>query len=144
MERNATKILQWSGIAWHWGLHSFNGSSMYIGPRECIWPYRFYQKDSSVWVYTSLLENCTLPSAWDFAECFLSGHSAKKYFAECRTRQNKALGKRGFAERHALGKAWLSANLGFAECRGTRQKSHSAKGGRPVTAGICRQTLPSA
>ena len=92
---------------------------------------------------STLLENCTLPSAWDFAECFLSGHSAKKYFAECRTRQNKALGKRGFAERYALGKAWLSANLGFAECRGTRQKSHSAKGGRPVTAGICRQTLPS-
>ena len=69
----------------------------------------------------------------DFAECFLSGHSAKQYFAECRTRQNKALGK-----------AWLSAKLGFAECRGTRQKSHSAKGGRPVTAATCRQILPSA
>ena len=97
------------------------------------------------WFYIhALLENCTLPSAWDFAECFLLGHSAKKYFAECHTRQNKALGKRGFAERHALGKAWLSANLGFAECRDTQQKSHSAKGGRPVTAGICRQTLPSA
>jgi len=40
-----------------------------------------------------------------FAECFLSGHSAKQYFAECRTRQNKALGKGGFAECLALGKS---------------------------------------
>ena len=51
------------------------------------------------------LENWTLSSAWDFAECFLSGHSAKQYFAECRTRQNKALGKGGFAECQALDKA---------------------------------------
>ena len=63
----------------------------------------------------SLPENCTLPSAWDFTECFLSGHSAKQYFAECHTRQNKALGKGGFAECQAPGKAWLSAKLGFAE-----------------------------
>ena len=91
----------------------------------------FKKKNNSFFsLQYSLLENCTLPSAWDFAEC--------------RTQQNKALGKGGFAERHALGKAWLSANQGFAECRGTRQKSHSAKGGRPMTAGICRQTLPSA
>ena len=47
----------------------------------------------------------------DFAEClrlcqvFLSGHSATQYFAECRTRQNKALSKGGFAECQALGKA---------------------------------------
>ena len=80
----------------------------------------------------------------DFAECFLSWHSTKQYFAECRTRQNKALGKGGFAECQALGKSWLLAKLGFAECRDTRQKSHSAKGGRPVTAATCRQILPSA
>ena len=71
-------------------------------------------------------------------------HSANQYFAECRTRQNKALGKGAFAECQTLGKAWLSAKLGFAECRGTRQRSHSAKGGRPETAATCRQILPSA
>jgi len=38
----------------------------------------------------TLLETGTLPCARDFAECKLSGHSAKSYFAECRTRQNMA------------------------------------------------------
>jgi hypothetical protein len=53
-----------------------------------------------------------------FLSCFLSGHSAKQYFAECRTRQNFTLGK--------------------------EKAKRSAKFRRTVTAVTCRHILPSA
>ena len=45
------------------------------------------------------------------------GHSAKTFFAECRTRQKIALGKEFFAECQALGKKVHSAKDFFAECQ---------------------------
>jgi hypothetical protein len=81
----------------------------------------------------TLLEIRILPSVSGFVEYFLLGHSVKEYFVECCTRQNIALGK-----------AWHSANLVFAECRSTWQTLHSAKGGWAITAATCRQILPSA
>ena len=58
-----------------------------------------------------------------FAECKLLfrvskiGHSAKTFFAECRTQQRIALGKEFFAECRALGKKGHSAKNFFAECQ---------------------------
>jgi hypothetical protein len=77
------------------------------------------------------LETRTLPSVSGFAECFLSGHSAKQYFAEHRTRQNITLGL-------ALGKPGL--------CRVLQHLAKSALGKRwlAVTVATCRQILPSA
>jgi hypothetical protein len=83
------------------------------------------------WTRHTLLETRTLPSVSGFAECFLSEHSAKQYFAERRTRQNIALGKAGFAECLALGKAWHSANPALG------------KRWLAVTVATCRQILPS-
>jgi hypothetical protein len=85
-----------------------------------------------------------------FAECpglcrvLNIGHSAKRLFAECYTRQRKTLGKEYFAECRALGKGGHSANEAtqltasfFVEClvEDTRQRGvlpsawsrHSAK-----------------
>ena len=81
-----------------------------------FWRFRPSEyKNSSISL--TLLENCTLPSAWDFAECFLSGHSAKQYFAECRTRQSNILPSA------ALGKIKHSAKVALPSAR------HSAKPG---------------
>ena len=58
-----------------------------------------------------------------FVECKLlcrvlkMGHSAKTFFAECRTRQRIALGKEFFVEYRALGKKGHSAKDFFAECQ---------------------------
>jgi len=82
----------------------------------------------------TLLENYTLPSSWYFAECKISWHSAKQYFAECSTRQNFALGKAGFAEcqSQALGKSGL--------CRGLSGARQNLAGPwrRPPTVRFCR------
>ena len=45
------------------------------------------------------------------------GHSAKTFFAECRTRQRITLGKEFVAECRALGKEGHSAKDFFAECQ---------------------------
>ena len=45
------------------------------------------------------------------------GHSAKTFFAECRTQQKIALGKEFFAECRALGKKRHSAKDLFVECQ---------------------------
>ena len=70
-----------------------------------------------------------------FAECnFLCrglkvGHSAKSYFAEYRTRQRYTLGKEGFAECQALGKARHSAKALFVEWQALGKPRRSAKSG---------------
>ena len=70
-----------------------------------------------------------------FAECnffcrvLKVGHSAKSYFAECRTRQRYTLGKEGFAECQALGKARHSAKALFAECQALGKPWLLAKSG---------------
>ena len=70
-----------------------------------------------------------------FVECnFLcrglkGGHSVKSYFAEYRTRQRYTLGKEGFAECQALGKARHSAKALFAECKALGKPWSSAKSG---------------
>ena len=57
-----------------------------------------------------------------FAECFLSGHSAKQYFAECRTRQRWLCRvPTWLSAKVPLGKRWPARDGGhlpsdFAEC----------------------------
>ena len=92
----------------------------------------------------TLLENWTLPSVRDFAECQISRRSANQYFAECSTRQNFALGKDSFAECQTLGKILHSAKLYFAECQALGKASRSAKFRCTVTAVAYCQILPSA
>ena len=69
-----------------------------------------------------LVYPCTMGDAL-FTECSelcrvsKHGHSAKRQFAECRTRQSRPSAKSIFAECQTLGKEGHSANVLFAECQ---------------------------
>jgi hypothetical protein len=65
----------------------------------------------------TLPESESLPSAWRFAECFLSGTLGKEAFAECRTRQSPALGNDGVCREQD------------SRHRSLPSAKHSAKGG---------------
>jgi hypothetical protein len=56
--------------------------------RRCL-PCILHPFNNLTYIYT-LLETETLPSVWDFAECFLSGHSVNIYFAECPDKKHSA------------------------------------------------------
>ena len=82
----------------------------------------------------------------NFAECHMLcrvlklGHSAKSFFAECRTRQSKALGKELFVECLMLDTVRHSAKMPFAECQTLGKPLHSAKRDGDTH----REPLPSA
>jgi hypothetical protein len=80
------------------------------------------------------------------AKCFFRvsfiGHSAKRLFAERRSRQNKTLGKDRFAECRALSKEMHSSKKVFAESSAPGKDLHSAKttspDGKHPTVTLCR------
>jgi hypothetical protein len=81
-----------------------------------------------------------LPTIWGFAECNISGQSAKPIA----TAVSKIFHLAKVALPSAsLGKVTYLTNLNFAECHSTRQNCHSTKGALPVTVATCSQISPS-